>query len=48
MNHKIVIDVKSPMEFVCGNVEGSINIHLQEIPQRVDEIKEMNSPIILC
>jgi rhodanese-related sulfurtransferase len=48
MNHKIVIDVRSPMEFMGGNVAESINIPLQEIPQRVDEIKEMHSPIILC
>lgn len=48
MNNKIIIDVRSPLEFLQGNVEGSINIPLQEIPQRVDEIKEMRSPIILC
>ena len=48
MSHKIIIDVRSPMEFMCGNVAGSINIPLQEIPQRTDEIKEMGSPVILC
>ncbi|MEO5908960.1 MAG: rhodanese-like domain-containing protein [Ginsengibacter sp.] len=48
MNNKIIIDVRSPMEFMSGNVAGSINIPLQEIPQRIDEIKEMGSPIILC
>ena len=48
MNHKIIIDVRSSLEFLDGNVAGSINIPLQEIPQRVDEIKEMHSPIILC
>ncbi|MEO9210244.1 MAG: rhodanese-like domain-containing protein [Ginsengibacter sp.] len=48
MSNKIVIDVRSPMEFMCGNVVGSINIPLQEIPQRIDEIKEMKFPIILC
>ena len=48
MNNKIIIDVRSPMEFMCGNVSGSINIPLQEIPQRIDEIKEMGSAIILC
>ena len=48
MNNKIIIDVRSPMEFACGNVTGSINIPLQEIPQHIDEIKEMESPIILC
>ena len=48
MNNKIIIDVRTLMEFRCGNVAGSINIPLQEIPQRIDEIKEMESPIILC
>lgn len=48
MNNKIIIDVRSPMEFMGGNVAGSINIPLQEIPQRIDEIKEMRSAIVLC
>ena len=48
MNSKIIIDVRTTMEFMCGNVAGSINIPLHEIPQRIDEIKEMESPIILC
>ena len=48
MNHKIVIDVRSPIEFMGGNVAGSINIPLQEIPQRINEIKEMGSAVILC
>ena len=48
MSNKIIIDVRSPMEFMGGNVAGSINIPLQEIPKRIDEIKEMRSPIILC
>ena len=48
MNNKIIIDVRSPMEFMGGNVAGSVNIPLQEIPQRIDEIKEMGSPVILC
>ncbi len=48
MNNKIIIDVRTPMEFMCGNVAGSINIPLQELQKRIDEIKEMKSPIILC
>ena len=48
MSPKIIIDVRSPMEFACGNVAGSINIPLQEIPLRMNEIKEMNSRVILC
>lgn len=48
MKDKVIIDVRSSMEFMGGNVAGSINIPLQEIPQRIDEIKQMRSDIILC
>lgn len=48
MSHKLIIDVRTPMEFIGGNVEGSINIPLQEIPKRIEEIRKLGSPIILC
>lgn len=47
-NGAVVIDVRTPGEFQGGNVAGSINIPLQEIQKRVNEIKEMNKPIVLC
>ena len=43
-----IVDVRTPVEFSGGNVEGSINIPLQEIPQRIDELKKLNSPLVLC
>ncbi len=43
-----VIDVRTIAEFSGGNVAGSLNIPLQEIPQRIDEIKNLKQPIILC
>lgn len=43
-----ILDVRSPGEFMGGNVAGSKNIPLQEIPTRIDEIKEMEQPLILC
>ena len=45
---KTIIDVRTPQEFVVGNVAGSINIPLQEIAQRVEEIKSLPQPIVLC
>lgn len=48
MNKKTILDVRTPMEFQGGNVAGSINIPLHEIPQRFNEIKQMLQPIILC
>jgi rhodanese-related sulfurtransferase len=43
-----IVDVRSPGEFMGGNVTGSINIPLQEITQRMDELKNLNQPLILC
>ncbi len=45
---KTIIDVRTVGEFMGGHVAGSINIPLQEIPHKVDEIKGMNQPILLC
>ncbi len=43
-----IVDVRTPAEFMGGNVAGSINIPLQEIPQRIDELKQLSSPLVLC
>ena len=50
MNYKeaAVIDVRTPQEFAGGHIGGSINIPLQEISQKVDEIKRMGKPVVLC
>lgn len=45
---KTIIDVRSHTEFMGGHVAGSINIPVQEILNRLDEIKRMSRPIILC
>jgi rhodanese-related sulfurtransferase len=43
-----IVDVRTPSEFMGGNVAGSINIPLQEIQQRMDELKSLNQPLVLC
>lgn len=48
MSKKTIIDVRTPDEFSYGNVPGSINIPLQEIQQRLDEVKSLPQPIVLC
>jgi rhodanese-related sulfurtransferase len=45
---KTIIDVRTPAEFRGGNVKGSINIPLNEIPDKLEEIKKMDAPILLC
>lgn len=46
--YKTIIDVRTRQEFLGGHVAGSLNIPLQELPQRLDEIKAMAQPILLC
>lgn len=44
----VVIDVRTPEEYLGGHVAGSINIPLHEIPQNLEKIKKMEQPLILC
>jgi rhodanese-related sulfurtransferase len=48
MEKRTVIDVRSIEEFNSGHLEGSINIPLQDVPEKVEEIRLMAPPIILC
>lgn len=43
-----IVDVRSYGEFLGGNVAGSINIPLNEIPERIEELKSLKAPLILC
>ena len=43
-----IIDVRTTQEFVSGNVEGSLNIPLQELMNHIEEIKTLPEPIIFC
>jgi len=40
-----IVDVRTPAEFLGGHVKGSINIPLQEISIRINEIKSLPQPI---
>ena len=43
-----IVDVRTPVEYMGGNVAGSINIPLQEIQQRFEEVKNLKQPLVLC
>ncbi len=43
-----IVDVRTTSEFMGGNVAGSINIPLQEIQHRMDELKYLKQPLVLC
>ena len=42
-----IVDVRTEEEFLEGNVQGSINIPLPEVVDRVEELKQMQ-PLVLC
>ncbi len=43
-----IVDVRTPEEFTTGHVDGSVNIPLQEIPQKMDQLKKLKQPLVLC
>lgn len=43
-----IVDVRTYAEYSGGNVAGSINIPLNEIPSRMEELKALKAPLILC
>ena len=47
-NRGTVVDVRTYSEFSGGNVAGSVNIPLNEIPEKIEELKAMEAPLILC
>lgn len=43
-----LVDVRSLAEFAAGNVPGSVNIPLDEIPQRAKELDPQRWVIVFC
>lgn len=48
MKKATIVDVRTPEEFHGGHVEGSINIPMHQVQQRLEEIKKLPQPLILC
>ncbi|NJW52599.1 rhodanese-like domain-containing protein [Salinimicrobium oceani] len=43
-----IVDVRTAGEFSGGHVAGSLNIPLNELPKRLDEVKGLEMPLVLC
>jgi rhodanese-related sulfurtransferase len=43
-----ILDVRTYGEFMGGNVAGSINIPLNEIQERIEELQKLKAPLVLC
>ncbi len=44
----VVIDVRTIGEFSEGHIKGSKNIPLDTISSKVDDIKKLDKPVIVC
>lgn len=47
-NQASIVDVRTPEEFMGGHIAGAINIPLNEVPSRVEDFKQLKSPLVLC
>jgi phage shock protein E len=43
-----IIDVRMAGEFKTGHISGSVNIPLEVIENKVEQIKHYNKPVITC
>ncbi len=43
-----IVDVRTPEEYITGSVIGSVNIPLKEIPQSLEVLRSMKSPLVVC
>jgi phage shock protein E len=41
-----IVDVRTPEEFAQEHYPGAVNIPLDQVPNRLDEFREMKKPII--
>ena len=46
LNRASIVDVRTPGEYLSAHFPGAINVPLDELPQRMDELKEMKQPIV--
>lgn len=44
----VIMDVRSPIEFMGSHIRGAVNIPLPEIEFRIKEIKRFKKGIIIC
>jgi phage shock protein E len=47
-NEGTIVDVRTLSEYQGGHAAHSINVPLHEISKRIEEIKKMKTPVILC
>jgi len=44
----IILDVRTPSEWNNGHIENALHIPLDNLTEKVNEIKRLNKPVIVC
>lgn len=44
----VLIDVRTPEEFAAGHIAGAINISVQSLPDRLDEVPNDETIVVYC
>lgn len=47
-NSAVILDVRTQREWDKGHVENSVHIPLNELNNRIDEVKKLNKAVIVC
>ncbi len=48
LNVMTIVDVRTRSEYSGGHIANSLNIPLNEIQERIEELKALSQPLILC
>jgi len=43
-----IIDVRTPVEWAAGHIEGSIHIPLSDLTERIDEVDPAAKTVVVC
>ena len=43
-----LVDVRTPQEFASGHLEGAVNIPLDQLPNRLDELDREGQVVVYC
>lgn len=44
----VIVDVRSQAEFNGGHANGSINVPMESVQHKMNKLKKLNKPLILC
>lgn len=47
-NGAVILDVRTPGEYKSGHINGSLNIPVDAVKNKIAELKQKNKPVITC